>query len=217
MDWNTLYEEPIYRLKEPAQEVIDFVPLLKKNNSKKVLDLGYGAGRHIIYLAKEGFDVFGTDISLTGEDYTKQWLSSENLKAELKYSDMTFIPYADNFFDGIISRGVITHNTKENILKSISEMKRTLKPGGLVMITFISTESSLYGSGKLYEENTFICDDGIEKGVLHHFCTKSEVEEMMQDFEQIELVHYKHKGVINIDESYVSAHWVFVGKKANNC
>jgi SAM-dependent methyltransferase len=217
MDWDNLYiRHPEFCIKEPAKEVVDLVPLIDslpgKKTNKRVYDLGFGAGRHIIYLAKRGYKLYGGDISLSGKRITQKWMKRECIKAKLKISDMGWIPYKDCFFDVIINRGVITHNNLLGIKRCISEMHRTLKRKGLVMVTFISTESSEYGQGKKVEKDTFIPTNGPEKGVVHHFVSKKEVKELMKNFERISLTHCKHKGILNWG-NYVSAHWIFVGRK----
>ena len=56
---------------------------------KRVLDLGCGAGRHTVYLAQEGFEVYTLDISLEGVEHIAQWLTGEGLQANLQQADMT--------------------------------------------------------------------------------------------------------------------------------
>ena len=213
MNWDDLYRDPKFCLKEPAEEVVQLVPMLHTRKAKRVLDLGFGAGRHILYLARQGFEVYGTDISLRGEQITKDWLAQEQLQAELIMSDMTVIPYSDNFFDACICRGVITHNTTDGVRSCIAGMYRTLMPGGIVMCTFISRESSEYRRGQEIEPNTFVPEDGIEAGVPHHFADEEETRSLMSCFREISLYHMKHEGLVDTGTSYISAHWVFVGEK----
>jgi len=67
--------------------------------------LGFGAGRHILFFARLGYKVFGDEISISGKDITERKLLENGLEAKLGISDMTSIPYEDNFFDAIINRG----------------------------------------------------------------------------------------------------------------
>jgi 2-polyprenyl-3-methyl-5-hydroxy-6-metoxy-1,4-benzoquinol methylase len=46
--------------------------------------LGCGSGRHVVYLAKNGFEVYGIDIAKSGIKIAKEWLKDEKLKANLK-------------------------------------------------------------------------------------------------------------------------------------
>ena len=75
--WNQIFKtkgKVFTGLKEGLPE---FVELLKKQNAKRVLDLGSGSGRHIIYFAKQGFDTYGIDIADEGIKITKKWLKKE--------------------------------------------------------------------------------------------------------------------------------------------
>jgi len=213
MDWNSLYKDPKFCLKYPAEEVVKIIPLLQSRQARRILDLGFGAGRHIVYLAKLGFEMFGTDISTRGEEITRRWLHQDNLSAELVMSDMTVIPYPDDFFNACICRGVITHNTVSGVSTCIGEMYRTLAPRGIVMCTFISRESSEYGKGVEIELGTFVPGEGIEAGVAHHFVDEAETRSLMQRFKVVEVYHVKHSGLVDVGTPYTSAHWVYVGEK----
>ena len=217
MDWNQLYiKHPEFCIKEVAKEVEEFLPLVERlsgeASDKRIYDLGFGAGRHIIYFAERGYQVFGGDISESGKNITERWLKEKKLRATLGMSDMTIIPYDNDFFDAIVNRGVITHNTRNNIEQCVAEMYRCLKSGGLVMTTFISRKSSEYRKGTEIEPNTFIPDSGPEQGVPHHFVDEAETEELMSLFDKIRLYHHMHEGILNIG-TYISAHWIYVGRK----
>jgi len=213
MNWNDLYNDSKFCLKEPAEEVVKIAQLLQVRKARRVLDLGFGAGRHVIYLANLGFEMYGTDISQKGEMITRKWLEEEKLQAELVISDMTVVPYTDNFFDACVCRGVITHNSLVNIRTCIKEIYRTLSPGGIVMCTFISRESSEYGKGGELEPHTFLPSNGIEAGVPHHYVDEIETRSLMSSFKTIEIYHMKHGGLVDVGIPYISAHWVFVGEK----
>jgi cyclopropane fatty-acyl-phospholipid synthase-like methyltransferase len=71
---------------------VAFAPLLKARGARRVLDLGCGAGRHLVYLAREGFEMHGMDIAENGLAHAQRWLESESLAAELIKSDMGTIP-----------------------------------------------------------------------------------------------------------------------------
>ncbi len=213
MDWDNLYRDQKFCLKDPAEEVIKVMSLLKMRQIKRVLDLGFGAGRHIVYLARNGFTVFGADISPRGAQLTKEWLEQERQTAGLVLGNMKALPYRDNSFQACVCRGVITHATLAEICTSIAEINRILLPGGIILCTFISRESSEYGKGEEIEPHTFVPTEGIEAGVSHHFVDKNETQLLMRAFKPVELYHMKHSGLITVSVPYVSAHWVFIGEK----
>lgn len=53
------------KIVEPDDFIVDFASVLKEKGYKTILDVGCGAGRNAIYVAKEGFRVIGIDISPT--------------------------------------------------------------------------------------------------------------------------------------------------------
>jgi SAM-dependent methyltransferase len=122
--------------KKPQEDMPMIARVFKKEGIKRVLDLGCGSGRHLVFLAKNGFDVYGIDIAKSGIKLAKNWLKEEKLKAHLKIGDIyKKLPYKDNFFDAIVSTQTLHHNRIEKIRKAIKEIERILKPGGLIFIT----------------------------------------------------------------------------------
>jgi ubiquinone/menaquinone biosynthesis C-methylase UbiE len=207
--WDELFQQEEFRWREPHPAVVEFAKLLQARRLQRVLDLGCGTGRHLIYLAKEGCEVHGTDISQTGLTYARQWLSQEGLAAELKQSDMTAIPYPDGFFDAIISIFVIYHGTVEAMSRAIAEIYRVLRFGGLALLTFISTRSYRYGRGEEIEPGTFIPDEGVDAGVPHHYSDRGEVEDLLKKFAIL-----KMELVERIDEQgRRHSHWEVVVEK----
>lgn len=217
MDWNELFKKQDYCLREPAEEIIRFVEhnLKSRSDVRRILETGFGAGRHVIYLAQLGYEVSGVEIAQNGIDITKKWLKEEGLQAELKYADLKDLPYPAGYFDAVICRGVITHAHLEGIRKGIQEAARVIRQDGLFLCTFISTNSSLMGKGERIDDTTWICDDEMEAGVIHHFMTRQEVlKETAGFFRKKELYHLQYNGLVNTKEPYISAHWVFLGERS---
>lgn len=201
--WDELFKREEFCLREPYHGVVRFAQLLKEKGARLVLDLGCGAGRHLVYLAKEGFEVHGADISETGLEYARHWLSEEGLAAELVRADMTQISYPDGFFDAAISTFVIYHGSLEDMHRTLGEIHRVLRPGGLAFITFKSKHSFRYGKGREIEPNTFIPDTGEDAGVPHHYSDREELEELLQNFTIREINHMERI----FEGGYHSSHW----------
>jgi len=97
--------------------------------------LGCGSGRHLIYLAKKSFNVYGIDISKSGIEIAKNWLKKEKLKANLKIGNIyKKLPYKDNFFEAIICTNVLHHNKIKKIRRLIKEIERILVAPALIYI-----------------------------------------------------------------------------------
>lgn len=134
--WDKKYQEKGRILKNPQDDIPRISKIFKEGGIKRILDLGCGSGRNLVYLAKQGFNVYGIDIAKSGIKITKDWLKNENLKGNLKIGDMyQRLPYSNNFFDAIISIQTLHHGKINKIRKLIKEMERILKPNGLVFIT----------------------------------------------------------------------------------
>jgi SAM-dependent methyltransferase len=140
---------------------------------------------------------------------TAQWLAEEGLSATLKRVDMTVIPYPDGFFDAVISLYVLHHNTIANIRTALSEIRRTLRPGGLFFATLVATGDFKEGRGQLIEPRTWVVEEqGYEDGVPHHFFTEDEIRAVLEGFRLIELERGERSFVEEATGHLVlSAHW----------
>lgn len=187
-EWNQILRKEAYSREEPDEIVFDFVKLLKKKNQKvRVLDLGCGAGRHQMYMAKQGFEAYGTDISETGLNLTKERLQKQKLEVYLVKCDMKELPYINSCFDAVVCLHTIYHQKLKGMQETIFEIQRILKKKGFLLINFLSKRTYSYGKGAEVEENTFIEQEGVEKGVLHHFTDKEEIKNLFKIFKIVDL------------------------------
>ncbi len=202
--WNRIFKEQGKVFLKPQEDIPRIVKLFKKKGIKKVLDLGCGSGRHTVYLAKNGFDVYGIDIAPVGIKLTKDWLKQEKLRADLKFGSIyQKLPYEDNFFDALIAIQVINHGKIENIRKLIKEMERILKPNGLIFITVMqktsvrnwrinSIKREIYCGDdgvsivktnyKIIGPRTYVPIEGTEKGLIHYVFNKNTLKKEFKDF-----------------------------------
>jgi ubiquinone/menaquinone biosynthesis C-methylase UbiE len=100
---------------------------------KKILDVGTGSG-HLLEIASEmGFDCQGIDIS--GEAVRT---SSKKFPGKIAQGNLVSANYQSGFFDVVSMVDVLEHIANPHEI--ISEARRILKPGGLLLI--ISPNSS---------------------------------------------------------------------------
>jgi ubiquinone/menaquinone biosynthesis C-methylase UbiE len=203
-EWNRILQEKSYSREEPDQLVMDFAAFLKrKNKVGRVLDIGCGAERHLIYMAKQGFEAHGIDISETGLDATKWRLKKQNLEAQIIKCHMNFLPYIDSCFDAVICLHTIYHQKLKGMQETISEIHRILKKKGFLIINRLSKRTYRYGKGEKVEEDTFVDQEGTEKGVIHHFTDEGEIRHLFKDFHIINLELWEKE-----IEGKLSSRWI---------
>lgn len=199
--WVELHKESRYRPKYPSENVVQFVfRNFKRDGMTRVLDLGCGAGRHIVFMANEKIVPYGVDYSSEGVDYTKGLLLNGGYSdyiSNISVSSLVQLPYEDDFFDGIICYGVLYYMNYEEIRKAVNEIYRVLKQDGKGMIVVRNTEDyrcNLEKCIKTDEKNTYkiIEDDqckcaSSENGMLMHFFDKDELVVLFKNFRELKI------------------------------
>lgn len=95
----------------------------------KVLDAGCGDGTTLLLLKKRfGIEAFGIDVSKQALKRASNLAAQEGVEIQLLEADIRLIPYPSNFFDFILSWGVIEHFNNYGL--AIEEFYRVLKHGG---------------------------------------------------------------------------------------
>ncbi|WP_396141149.1 bifunctional demethylmenaquinone methyltransferase/2-methoxy-6-polyprenyl-1,4-benzoquinol methylase UbiE [Flavobacterium sp.] len=124
---------------------------------KKILDIATGTGDLAILFAKtSATEIIGLDISQGMLDIGKQKIEAQKLdtKIQMVLGDGENIPYADNYFDVItVAYGV---RNFEHLEKGLSEILRTLKPGGQFIILETSVPTKFPFKQGYYVYTNFI-------------------------------------------------------------
>lgn len=190
-NWENIFKKEGKFFLHPRPEMPAIVKWLKQRKVTKVLDLGCGTGRHLIYLAQRNFDVYGLDESKTALKLSRAWLRQKQLLAHLKVGNLhKKFPYKNNFFDAIISTQVIHHGTTKQVKKTISEMRRVLQLDGVIFITvakrlFIG-DKIIYKSKEI-EPHVYVPLEGPEKGLAHFLFNKKLIRDLFCDFKILEV------------------------------
>jgi SAM-dependent methyltransferase len=213
--WDTLYKNLIRDngndlWKEPHEYLVEFFGRQEKpSQPARILDLGCGTGRHLIFLEDLGYQSFGLDISPTGLTYSREWLQKKGHPVRILMADMTSLPYSSSSFDLIISTYVIHHNILADMRKTIKEMYRLLIPGGMILVSIPSTRGFRHDRGKQIEPGTIIPDIGQDCGIPHHY---SDLGEIASEFVAYVIREIKLEEVMN-DDGYLSSHWFIRAEK----
>ncbi|MDE1856986.1 MAG: class I SAM-dependent methyltransferase [Candidatus Micrarchaeota archaeon] len=149
----------------------------------RVLDIGCGTGRHVVYLSEKGFGVYGLDNSANAIRMAREWLRGKGLKAHLSLRDFNMrLPYKDGFFDCVIAVQTIHHNRPREVKRIIREIRRVLADGGLLVLNVpkLRSEGDRY---RKIDYRTWVPLDGEEKGLPHFYFTKALLREFLDGFE----------------------------------
>lgn len=111
------------RNKVPLHLAETLTHILKKEDARKVLEVGCGTGSLLRYLKKKGFDIIGCDNSDV----------AVRLSGQIKAS-ATSLPFGNQKFDAVIAISLIEHLTKNEGLKFLKEVKRVLKENGHIFL-----------------------------------------------------------------------------------
>lgn len=195
---------------EPDVFVVELLPVLNAAGVQRGLDLGFGVGRHAMLLARHGIAMYGLDAASNGLDYANAWATQEGLSLDLRTGNMTDLPYADHFFDLILTWNVIYHGTMDVIEQTVREIERCLKPNGHLICTLISHSHKRYGKGNAIEPNTFVIPGGGETSHPHHYFDRAEAEQLLHNFTIQRCEDVDHA----VDQSG-SYHWQIHGVKHN--
>ena len=186
--WNSVYKQQEDRKQELQAEVTTLHDLFRNNKVQRILDLGCGNGRYLVHFAKLGYMLSGIDIAPEAIKQLTQILADENLQAELQSADMIHLSWPNNFFDAVLSIRVIEHNLLPSIRKIIKEVNRVIKEGGYFFINikkYPPWEDWKGGKFTRIDHHLYAPTEGPEKGILHYFFTKAELEDLFADFAMI--------------------------------
>ncbi len=156
--WDECWEDE--NLKKTIQGVSSRSFVHKKTGQylklgSKILEGGCGRGQYVYALQKWGYEAYGVDFA----PETVKKITELFPEMKIVEGDVRALPYEDNFFDAYWSFGVIEHFF-EGFEKIASEMKRVVRPGGFIFVTFPAFSSlrslkARRGQYPNFDENNF--------------------------------------------------------------
>ena len=135
----------------------------------RVLDAGCGTGRNLVYMLREGFDVWATDRDPAAVAAVRALAASlapalpaERFRVEL----VERLPFPDASMDAVVSNAVLHFARDDDHFDAmVYEMWRVLKPGGVFFCRLASSIGMRNPMGPL-GHNRFLMPDGPERYVV---------------------------------------------------
>ncbi|MBM3463965.1 MAG: class I SAM-dependent methyltransferase, partial [Armatimonadetes bacterium] len=109
--------------REPTPFLMENLGFVRRG---RALDVAMGEGRNAIFLAENGFEVTGIDISETAVTHAREWSARWNVNIDSQVADLESIELPENTYDLV----VVVHYLQRSLFEQII---RTLKPGGMLI------------------------------------------------------------------------------------
>ncbi|MCA8929239.1 MAG: class I SAM-dependent methyltransferase [Alphaproteobacteria bacterium] len=179
----------------PDPVVLHWGQARREDGAETALDLGCGIGRHSLALARLGFVTTAFDASLAGLEYAREAAEEEGLAIIFERGEMTALPFPDASFDYVLALNVIYHGDADVVRKTLQEVRRVLKPGGVYQGTMLSKRNARYGEGTEIAPDTYIRQGaGGDKDHPHFYCNAAELVALFEGFEVLALEDREQKG-----------------------
>ncbi len=131
--------------------------------------------------SENGYETVGIELDPEQVNLANNFGHTRGLNLNVQVGDMTKLAFEDETFDAVYSYNSIFHMKKTEIDKSVSELKRVLKPGGLMFVNFLSIDDFRCGEGPHLGEHQYEQMD--DEPVIHSYFDYDEAEIILADME----------------------------------
>ena len=174
--WNERFnkEEFIFG-KEPNEYLVDQASQYL-NPQSSVLCIADGEGRNGVWLAKQGMNVTGFDVSDIALAKAKQFAADNKVNIEYSLCDTDSFDWQPNTYDAII--GIFIQFADPEMRSRIfKQVHRSLKPGGLFILQGYTPKQLEYKTGG--------------PSLIENLYTEERIRELSRDFEILDLQCYE--------------------------
>jgi len=152
-DLNYLRGQTPWDSNKPEPELVGFV---KKHFAKPAasLEVGCGTGTNVIFMAKQGFDASGLDISGVATEMAKKKAEKAGVKAGFYTGDVLDLSFMKKKFDFVFDRGCFHHQATGDREKYANNIYNILKSGGRVLLmAMCRKDTKVTGPNKVDKED----------------------------------------------------------------
>ncbi|MCS1350726.1 class I SAM-dependent methyltransferase [Mechercharimyces sp. CAU 1602] len=136
--WDSMYDSGEYLQRwdytYPSQELVSFIATGLLPTDAMALDVGCGAGREAIFLAQQGFNVTGIDMSEKAIAIAKSRAVEQGVNVDFHCGNVLKMSEDNHSFDFVNDRGCFHLIGSEDRPYYVKEMVRVLKPGGRILL-----------------------------------------------------------------------------------
>lgn len=145
------------------------IATLRRYGVQSVCDAGCGCGIYATKLSANGFSVSGFDVSVHAVEIAQSIIQKAGFSADLKTASILDTGYADNQFDGVLSRDVLDHISKADAIVALKELCRIVKPGGIILFTLDSLNEEYETEMHIVNaDGDYVFTEGKWSGMVFH-------------------------------------------------
>jgi SAM-dependent methyltransferase len=143
--WETRFRGPGYAFgKEPNAFLKAQAPLLR--DRRTALSVADGEGRNGVWLAEQGLDVLAIDFSAAALEKSRALAAERGVQLRTELADILNWQYPTNAFD-VVAAIFVQVAAPDERPPFFANLKRALKPGGVLLMQAYRPEQLKYGTG----------------------------------------------------------------------
>jgi SAM-dependent methyltransferase len=141
-------------------------------SSGTALAVADGEGRNGVFLAERGLDVLSIDFSPLAQEKAGKLAAARGVRMRVERADLTQWPWPEAAFD-VVAAIFIQFAAPVQRERIFTGIKKTLKPGGLLLLEGYRPEQLKYGTGGPPQ--------------VEHLYTRDLLEKAFADFPQVDI------------------------------
>lgn len=190
--WNQSYDKGDNFVFYPHEEVIRFFARHIRKRSgvntfidrvdftppPKILDLGCGIGRHVAFAHDMGAEAYGIDLSSVALDVARKLIQEQMPDAaeRIVQGDIRELPWPDQFFDFVVSHGVLDSMHFDIARSAVQDLQRVMKPGGKFYCDLVSGDDSAHAREYAEEE---VVSTAHEKNTVQSYFNFAKIQKLI--------------------------------------
>ena len=174
--WNQRFNKQEFIFGKEPNEYLALQAKAYLKPNQKVLCIADGEGRNGVWLAKQGMQVVGFDVSDIALEKAKQFAQDNQVEIAYLLSDTDSFNWQENIYDAVI--GIFIQFAEPQMRARIFQQAyRALKPGGIFILQGYTPKQLEYKTGG--------------PSLIDHLYTEEMIRELTKEFQILDLRCYE--------------------------